>query len=87
MRLLDWLKRYKTSNGMPENTLEQDEPTSVKEAMEIIEETHLRWRILCGKADGATIGDAGKTVVGTKGFIWIVPDARTNRFLQCRFLG
>lgn len=47
-RLIDWLKRYKTSDGKPENSLAQDVPTSVDEALSIIEETHQRWRRLCG---------------------------------------
>jgi 3'-phosphoadenosine 5'-phosphosulfate synthase len=36
--LLDWLKNYKTSDGKPVNRLKQDEPTSVSEAVKIIEE-------------------------------------------------
>lgn len=48
-RLVDWLKRYKTSDGKPENSLAQDTPTSVSEAVSIIQETHTRWRDLCGR--------------------------------------
>ncbi len=48
-RLVDWLKRYKTSDGKPENSLARDTPTSVREAMDIINETHSRWRDLCGR--------------------------------------
>ena len=47
-QLRDWLKRYKTSDGKPENTLASDTPKSVEEAMEIIEETHNHWKSLCG---------------------------------------
>mmetsp|Transcript_20493 Transcript_20493/g.30461 ORF Transcript_20493/g.30461 Transcript_20493/m.30461 type:complete len:1084 (-) Transcript_20493:151-3402(-) len=50
-RLRDWLKRYKTADGKPENSLAQEEPTSVQEAIDIIAETHQRWRKLCGKTD------------------------------------
>eukprot|EP00592_Proboscia_alata_P022521 CAMPEP_0194424354 /NCGR_PEP_ID=MMETSP0176-20130528/23623_1 /TAXON_ID=216777 /ORGANISM="Proboscia alata, Strain PI-D3" /LENGTH=1098 /DNA_ID=CAMNT_0039234061 /DNA_START=232 /DNA_END=3525 /DNA_ORIENTATION=+ len=42
-RLVDWLKRYKTSDGKPENKLAQEEPTSVQEALAIIRETNIRW--------------------------------------------
>jgi 3'-phosphoadenosine 5'-phosphosulfate synthase len=48
-RLVDWLKCYKTSDGKPENSLAQDTPTSVSEAVSIIQETHTRWRDLCGR--------------------------------------
>jgi len=51
-KLVDWLKRYKTSDGKPENKLAQETPTSIDEALTIIEETHQRWRALCGK-DGS----------------------------------
>lgn len=37
-KLVDWLKNYKTSDGKPANKLKQDEPTSVGEALKIIEE-------------------------------------------------
>ncbi len=50
-RLVDWLKRYKTSDGKPENSLAQDTPTTVDEAVSIIKETHSRWRALCGRVD------------------------------------
>jgi len=63
-RLIDWLKRYKTSDGKPENNLARDIPTTVAEAVEIIEETHGRWRALCGR-DGTT-----ETLKGTDGF-WL----------------
>jgi len=65
--LLDWLKRYKTSDGKGENTLAQDEPTSVAEAMEIVAETHLRWKMLCGKAGS---GYGGQSLKGADGF-WL----------------
>merc|ERR1712087_102654 len=47
-RLIDWLKRYKTSDGKPENSLAQEFPTTATEAMAIIEETNQRWKHLCG---------------------------------------
>lgn len=58
-RLRDWLKRYKTSDGKPENTLASEEITSVKEAMELIDETHQRWKNLCGKGSGYVSSDHG----------------------------
>jgi 3'-phosphoadenosine 5'-phosphosulfate synthase len=64
-RLIDWLKRYKTSDGKPENKLGQETPTTVYEATSIIEETHERWRKLCGKS-GYSYG----TLEGTDGF-WL----------------
>lgn len=47
-KLVEWLKRYKTSDGKPENSLAQDTPTSINEAVTIIQETHDRWKTLCG---------------------------------------
>lgn len=57
--LKDWLKRYKTSDGKPENALASEDPTSVKEAMDLIDETHARWKNLCGKGSGYVSGDHG----------------------------
>jgi len=53
-RLKDWLKRYKTSDGKPENSLASEYPRTIPEAVKIIEETHLRWKSLCGK-DGTKL--------------------------------
>jgi len=53
-QLRDWLKRYKTSDGKKENTLASDIPKTVQEAMDVIAETHQRWRSLCGH-DGAAL--------------------------------
>ena len=47
-RLKDWLKRYKTSDGKPENSLASEIPKTASQAMGVIEETHLRWKSLCG---------------------------------------
>lgn len=58
-RLKDWLKRYKTSDGKAENSLASEDPTSAKEAMELIDETHSRWKNLCGKGTGYVSGDHG----------------------------
>jgi 3'-phosphoadenosine 5'-phosphosulfate synthase len=63
-RLIDWLKRYKTSDGKPENNLARDTPTSISEAMSIIEETHQRWRVLCGHEASTSF------LKGTDGF-WL----------------
>jgi len=64
-KLIDWLKRYKTSDGKPENNLARETPTTVTEATAIIEETHQRWRSLCGK-DGYSY----TTPMGAEGF-WL----------------
>jgi 3'-phosphoadenosine 5'-phosphosulfate synthase len=37
-KLVDWLKNYKTSDGKPVNRLKQETPTSVSEAVRIVEE-------------------------------------------------
>jgi 3'-phosphoadenosine 5'-phosphosulfate synthase len=58
-RLKDWLKRYKTSDGKPENSLASEDPTDVKEALELIKETHERWKSLCGKGERYVSGDHG----------------------------
>lgn len=48
--LRDWLKRYKTSDGKPENSLAHNEvPRTASEAMAIVAEVHRRWQSLCGK--------------------------------------
>ena len=64
-KLVDWLKRYKTSDGKPENELAKDIPNSSSEALSIIEETHQRWRALCGHTTGAY-----ESLKGTDGF-WL----------------
>lgn len=61
-RLLDWLKRYKTSDGKPENTLLSETPKSAIEAMQVIEENHNRWLALCGK---------GGFITGTLPNLWL----------------
>lgn len=45
-KLIDWLKMYKTSDGKGVNSLAQEFPTTTSEAIEIIEECHLRWKAL-----------------------------------------
>jgi 3'-phosphoadenosine 5'-phosphosulfate synthase len=52
-KLKDWLKRYKTSDGKPENSLASESPRTATEALAVIEETHERWKKLCGK-DGTS---------------------------------
>eukprot|EP00934_Nitzschia_sp_Nitz4_P008238 Nitzschia sp. Nitz4//scaffold367_size14546//1542//5103//NITZ4_008924-RA/size14546-snap-gene-0.3-mRNA-1//1//CDS//3329549321//8228//frame0 len=44
----DWLKRYKTSDGKPENTLASETPRNANEALEVIAEVNRRWQSLCG---------------------------------------
>ena len=48
-RLRDWLTRYKTSDGKPENNLAPDR--DARAAVRVIEETHVRWRSLCDGYD------------------------------------
>jgi 3'-phosphoadenosine 5'-phosphosulfate synthase len=43
-----WLKRYKTSDGKAENGLAMETPRNVDQAMQVIEEVHMRWQKLCG---------------------------------------
>jgi 3'-phosphoadenosine 5'-phosphosulfate synthase len=52
-RLKDWLKRYKTSDGKGENSLASETPRTASQAVAVIEETHSRWKTLCGK-DGTS---------------------------------
>ena len=63
-RLIDWLKRYKTSDGKPENKLAKEVPNSAADAVSIIEETHQRWRMLCGHVESTS------PLKGTDGF-WL----------------
>ena len=58
-RLKDWLKRYKTSDGKPENSLASEDPTSADATMELVKETHMRWKNLCGKGTGYVSSDYG----------------------------
>ena len=46
--LRDWLKRYKTSDGKPENKLASETPRTVLKALEVVAEVHNRWKNLCG---------------------------------------
>jgi 3'-phosphoadenosine 5'-phosphosulfate synthase len=50
--LRDWLKRYKTSDGKPENSLASETPRNALQALEVIVEVNQRWQTLCGK-DGS----------------------------------
>ncbi len=45
----DWLKRYKTSDGKPENSLASEIPRSASGAYAVVTENHQRWQALCGK--------------------------------------
>ena len=51
-RLVDWLKMYKTTDGMPENELVSDVPVGIPDAIEIINETHGAWVKLCETGRG-----------------------------------
>jgi 3'-phosphoadenosine 5'-phosphosulfate synthase len=70
--LRDWLKRYKTSDGKPENTLASEIPRTQSQAMEVIAEVHKRWKMLCG-LDGTL-----RTALSTKteGFWLSSPSCR-----------
>jgi 3'-phosphoadenosine 5'-phosphosulfate synthase len=59
-RLRDWLKRYKTSDGKPENSLASDTPKSIEQAMAVVEETHNHWKSLCGHDGSALSQWSGK---------------------------
>ena len=50
----DWLKRYKTSDGKPENNLASEIPRSAQDSMKVVEENHGRWKALCGR-DGTSM--------------------------------
>jgi len=47
--LKNWLKRYKTTDGKPANSLASETPRSVEGALEVVAEVHERWKTLCGK--------------------------------------
>ena len=55
--LVDWLKNYKTSDGKGVNRLKQDEPTSVLEAIKIIQEVNGYYKNLIS----GNLSDAAKT--------------------------
>ena len=71
-RLKDWLKRYKTSDGKPENSLASETPRTASEAVGVVEETHLRWRALCGKGGNFMFTE------DTNGFWLASPGCRGN---------
>jgi 3'-phosphoadenosine 5'-phosphosulfate synthase len=64
-KLRDWLKRYKTSDGKAENNLASEIPRNASEAMDVIEETHARWKAMCNhsfnssKIDGFFLDSPG----------------------------
>ena len=60
-RLRDWLKRYKTSDGKPENNLASETPKTIEQAMAVVEETHAHWRSLCGHDGTASSSISRKT--------------------------
>ena len=60
-KLRDWLKRYKTSDGKRENNLASEIPRTASEAMTVIEETHGRWKAMCGKDGSSTSFYSSKT--------------------------
>eukprot|EP00903_Cladosiphon_okamuranus_P011445 g10782.t1 len=67
-RLVDWLKMYKTSDGKPPNSLAQDEPTTVAEALQVIQHTHDRWlALMAGQAEHDAdfwLGETAETAPG-----------------------
>jgi len=56
-----WLKRYKTSDGKPVNSLASETPRTVVGALEVLDEVHGRWRKLCGKDGTRRAGLSSKT--------------------------
>lgn len=62
-RLVDWLKRYKTSDGKGVNSLASNIPKTVPEALAVIEETAGRWKSLCGK-DGTPLSNLTSMIEG-----------------------
>lgn len=46
MRLVQWLKYYKTAEGKGLNSLISEIPSSATEAVQIIESCHTRWQAL-----------------------------------------
>jgi len=62
-RLVDWLKRYKTSDGKGVNSLASNIPKTVPEALAVIEETAGRWKSLCGK-DGTPLSNLTSKIEG-----------------------
>jgi len=62
-RLVHWLKYYKTSDGKGANRLASETPTTQHEAMQIIQDTHKRWNMLC---DGETPNSYGFWLEGVE---------------------
>lgn len=59
--LRNWLKRYKTTDGKPVNSLASETPRTVSEALEIVAEVHVRWQKLCGKDGTRRVALSSKT--------------------------
>ena len=53
-KLVEWLKRYKTTDGKPENKLASDTPTSAARAAEVVKECHESWKALKARGAGTT---------------------------------
>jgi len=53
-KLVEWLKLYKTTDGKAVNVLASDTPSSVPEAMAVIEECHKSWKKLKAAGPGST---------------------------------
>jgi len=68
----DWLKRYKTSDGKPENSLASETPRSTVEALGVVKEGNARWQVLCGK-DGSRRSSLSSK---TEGFWLSSPNCR-----------
>eukprot|EP01033_Poteriospumella_lacustris_P002066 gene2066-1505_t len=50
--IIDWLKNYKTSDGKPVNSLKSDVPTTVEEAIAIVDEVHGFYKTLLEEGAG-----------------------------------
>lgn len=61
--LLDWLKKYKTTDGKELNVLTSDTPANAAGAKAIIDTTHEHWKSLASRKvatpDGFFVGEAG----------------------------
>jgi 3'-phosphoadenosine 5'-phosphosulfate synthase len=67
-RLKDWLKRYKTSDGKPENNLASEIPRTADQALGVIGETHGRWQALCSSSFYSShVGDFHLSSPGCRG--------------------
>jgi len=53
-KLVEWLKRYKTTEGKPLNVLASDTPKTAAEAAAVVGECHASWKALKARGPGET---------------------------------